>query len=220
MRQILIFCFLLVFPAVIRAEKTLKVACVGNSITYGAGIAGRENNSYPAQLQQLLGGGYRVENFGHNGATAASWGDYPYTDMPEFERSKEFAPDIVLLKLGTNDTRPQNWRGAEPFAAELGRLADTYRNLPSHPQVIVLTPVRCFLTEEGTISPQKIAGEVRPAVEKLACERGLGIINLFNLFGDRWDATLMPDRLHPSAIGAGMIARKVGDYLLAGKKGL
>lgn len=74
MRQILIFCFLLVFPAVIRAEKTLKVACVGNSITYGAGIAGRENNSYPAQLQQLLGGGYRVENFGHNGATAASWG--------------------------------------------------------------------------------------------------------------------------------------------------
>ena len=219
MRQILIFCFLLVFPAVIRAEKTLKVACVGNSITYGAGIVGRENNSYPAQLQQLLGEGYLVENFGHNGATAASWGDYPYTDMPEFERSKEFAPDIVLLKLGTNDTKPQNWRGAEPFAAELGRLADTYRNLPSHPQVIVLTPVRCFLTEEGTISPQKIAGEVRPAVEKLACERGLGIINLFNLFGDRWDATLMPDRLHPSAIGAGMIARKVGDYLLAGKKG-
>ena len=219
MRQILIFCFLLGFPAVIRAEKTLKVACVGNSITYGAGIVGRENNSYPAQLQQLLGEGYLVENFGHNGATAASWGDYPYTDMPEFERSKEFAPDIVLLKLGTNDTKPQNWRGAEPFAAELGRLADTYRNLPSHPQVIVLTPVRCFLTEEGTISPQKIAGEVRPAVEKLACERGLGIINLFNLFGDRWDATLMPDRLHPSAIGAGMIARKVGDYLLAGKKG-
>ena len=219
MRQILIFCFLLVFPAVIRAEKTLKVACVGNSITYGAGIVGRENNSYPAQLQQLLGEGYLVENFGHNGATAASWGAYPYTDMPEFERSKEFAPDIVLLKLGTNDTKPQNWRGAEPFAAELGRLADTYRNLPSHPQVIVLTPVRCFLTEEGTISPQKIAGEVRPAVEKLACERGLGIINLFNLFGDRWDATLMPDRLHPSAIGAGMIARKVGDYLLAGKKG-
>ena len=219
MRQILIFCFLLVFPAVIRAEKTLKVACVGNSITYGAGIVGRENNSYPAQLQQLLGEGYLVENFGHNGATAASWGDYPYTDMPEFERSKEFAPDIVLLKLGTNDPKPQNWRGAEPFAAELGRLADTYRNLPSHPQVIVLTPVRCFLTEEGTISPQKIAGEVRPAVEKLACERGLGIINLFNLFGDRWDATLMPDRLHPSAIGAGMIARKVGDYLLAGKKG-
>lgn len=219
MRQILIFCFLLVFPAVIRAEKTLKVACVGNSITYGAGIVGRENNSYPAQLQQLLGEGYLVENFGHNGATAASWGDYPYTDMPEFERSKEFAPDIVLLKLGTNDTKPQNWRGAEPFAAELGRLADTYRNLPSHPQVIVFTPVRCFLTEEGTISPQKIAGEVRPAVEKLACERGLGIINLFNLFGDRWDATLMPDRLHPSAIGAGMIARKVGDYLLAGKKG-
>ena len=86
MRQILIFCFLLVFPAVIRAEKTLKVACVGNSITYGAGIAGRENNSYPAQLQQLPGEGYA----GWNGtsdmqrASGASWGDYPYTDMPEF----------------------------------------------------------------------------------------------------------------------------------------
>ena len=103
---------------------------------------------------------------------------------------------------------PPNWDGWRTLS----------RNLPSHPQVIVLTPCACFLTEEGTISPQKIAGEVRPAVEKLACERGLGIINLFNLFGDRWDATLMPDRLHPSAIGAGMIARKVGDYLLAGKR--
>ena len=51
-------------------------------------------------------------------------------------------------------------------------------------------------------------------VEQLAYDNGLGIINLHNLFGNQWDQAIMPDRLHPSSIGAGAMARKIGDYLL------
>lgn len=48
-------CYLLILPTGLWAKRIIKVACVGNSITYGAGISNREKNSYPAQLQYYLG---------------------------------------------------------------------------------------------------------------------------------------------------------------------
>ena len=39
--------------AALAAENT-KVACIGDSITYGYGLADRERESYPAQLQKML----------------------------------------------------------------------------------------------------------------------------------------------------------------------
>lgn len=65
-------CYLLILPTGLWAKRIIKVACVGNSITYGAGISNREKNSYPAQLQYYLGDDYEVRNFGSNGATARS----------------------------------------------------------------------------------------------------------------------------------------------------
>ena len=205
---------MLIFSTNLWAKRIIKVACVGNSITYGAGISNREKNAYPAQLQYYLGDGYEVRNFGSNGATAQSDGDYPYVHTSVYGESKNFLPDIVLIKLGTNDTKPQNWKNKKHFMDEYQTLIDTYRSLDSHPQVILLTPVRCFLTEKNTISPRIIEEEIRPAVEQLAYDNGLGIINLNNLFGNQWDQAIMPDRLHPSSIGAGAIARKIGVYLL------
>ena len=207
-------CCMLIFPINLWAKQVIKVACVGNSITYGAGISNREKNSYPAQLQYYLGEGYEVRNFGSNGATAQSDGDYPYVCTEVYSESKKFLPDIVLIKLGTNDTKPQNWKSKKHFMDAYQTLIDTYRSLDSHPQVILLTPVRCFLTEKNTISPRIIEEEVRPTVERLAYDNELGIINLHNLFGNQWEQSIMPDRLHPSSIGAGAMARKIGDYLL------
>lgn len=207
-------CCMLILPTSLWAKRIIKVACVGNSITYGAGIPNREKNSYPAQLQYYLGDGYEVRNFGSNGATAQSDGDYPYVRTEVYSESKNFLPDIVLIKLGTNDTKPQNWKNEKRFMDEYQTLIDTYRLLDSHPQVILLTPVRCFLTEKNTISPRIIEEEVCPTIEQLAYDNKLGIINLNNLFGNQWDQAIMPDRLHPSSIGAGAIARKIGDYLL------
>lgn len=60
-----------------QAEKT-RVACVGDSITYGAGIADRDRDSYPAQLASMLGDKWVVKNFGHSGATLLKNGDLPY----------------------------------------------------------------------------------------------------------------------------------------------
>lgn len=90
------------------ARVPVRVACVGNSITFGAGIPNREANAYPAQLQAYLGDGYEVRNFGVSATTASPRGDHPYTATEAYRASLDFAPDIVLLKMGTNDTKPQN----------------------------------------------------------------------------------------------------------------
>lgn len=155
----LIVLFMLVNVASMCAER-IKVACVGNSITYGAGIVNRPKNSYPAQLQYYLGDKFEVRNFGHNGATALSNGDHPYTATAEYKASTDFQPDIVLIKLGTNDTKPQNW-DKEKFVADYQSLIKTYQSLDSHPRIVLLTPVRCYLTQQNTISPAIIEQEVR-----------------------------------------------------------
>ncbi len=54
------------------AVAQIKVACVGDSITAGYGLANPGTQSYPAQLQTILGGGYTVENYGASGATGWS----------------------------------------------------------------------------------------------------------------------------------------------------
>lgn len=193
--------------------KPIRVACVGNSITYGAGIANREKNCYPAQLQQYLGDGYEVKNFGISGRTTLSKGDLPYVQSGEFKKSQEFMPDIVLIKLGTNDTKPQNWKYKDELMNDYQALIDTYRNLGSHPRVILLTPVRCFLPDNAEIKADLIANNVRRTVEELAWKNKLEIINLFNLYGNQWVEHFLPDRLHPSSIGAGMMAQKIYEHL-------
>ena len=88
----------------IHAQK-IRVACVGNSVTYGAGIKDRDINSYPSQLQKLLGTNYEVANFGHSGATLLKNGHKPYWEKPEFQKSKDFAPNIVIIHLGAERPR-------------------------------------------------------------------------------------------------------------------
>lgn len=196
----------------------IKVACVGNSITYGSQIVNREENSYPAQLQSYLKDDYEVVNFGRGGRTLLEKGDMPYTATDEFRMSKEFAPDIVLIKLGTNDSKPQNRKYFSEFKTDYKALIDTYRNLDSHPDVILLTPVRCYLSKGHEIDSTFISADVVPAVRQIASENGLEIIELHDLFGDVWDKEIMPDQVHPSAEGAGKMARKIGEYILSRKQ--
>jgi len=94
----------------------IKIACVGDSITFGSRVKDREINSYPAQLSALLGDDYEVKNFGKSGATMLDNGNKPYIKTPEFEASLKFNPDIVIIKLGTNDSKGSNWKHKDNFA--------------------------------------------------------------------------------------------------------
>lgn len=195
------------------ANAKTKVAFIGNSITYGAYIPNREKNSVPAQLQAYLGKDYEVVNFGVSGSTVINRGDYPYILTPEYAAAKKFRPDIVLIKLGTNDSKPQMQKHFDQFISDYQKLIESFRNPDSRPEIILLTPVKCYL-DEGTGPSQKFLSEkIVPAIENLAYDNGLEIVNLQRLFGNEWDSQMMPDKLHPSSIGAGVIAKEIGNYL-------
>lgn len=195
-------------------RKPIRIACIGNSITYGYGIANREKNSYPAQLQAYLGERYEVRNFGVSGTTLLNKGDRPYTQTTAYKNSLEYRPDIVLIKLGTNDAKPRNWAHKANFTADYQALIDSYRNQKPAPRIILLTPLRCFLTDANVLNAKLLEEEISPLIEKVAEQNQLEIIRLTPILGDGWNATLLPDRLHPSSIGAGMIAEYIGRHLL------
>ena len=52
----LVFSLALCLSLWAQQAKPIKVACIGNSITYGAGIGNRFQDSYPGILAQWLGG--------------------------------------------------------------------------------------------------------------------------------------------------------------------
>ena len=88
----------------------VRIACIGNSITDGAGIDMNSEKGYPACLQKDLGTGYLVNNFGVSGRTMLNKGDYPYMKELAWKDAMAFKPNIVIIKLGTNDSKPQTWR--------------------------------------------------------------------------------------------------------------
>ena len=178
-----IFLMVCLMVAIESYAQKIKVACVGNSITYGAYVANRELNCFPVQLQAWLGEEYEVVNFGVSGTTALCEGLYPYVETEQYRRSLDYNPDVVIIKLGTNDANHRNDKWRANFGHDYRKLVDVYRNLPSRPRVILMTPVRCFLQSN---QDQVICKEIIPVIEQTAYERNLDIINLHNIFGDKW----------------------------------
>jgi len=106
------------------------VACVGDSITYGSGISDRLNDSYPAQLQRILqeyDASWRVDNYGVSGATLLTRGDLPYVRQGAYTNAQTCQPDVVIIKLGTNDSKPRNWQYKSSFISDYCTRIDDIR---------------------------------------------------------------------------------------------
>jgi acyl-CoA thioesterase-1 len=146
----------------------IKVACVGDSITYGAGIQDRDKNSYPAQLGEILGADWEVKNFGVNGHTLLSKGNAPYIKSHQYRAALAFQPDVVIIKLGTNDSKPNNWSHKSEFIGDYLRMIDSFRKLESQPVVWICKPVPVF-PEQWGISDQVVREEIIPFAESGQC---------------------------------------------------
>lgn len=121
---------LMVTQYVTAQKKVIKIACIGNSITYGVGTRNPAKDSYPAVLGQMLGDGYEVRNFGVSARTMLMKGDHPYMKEERYRQALAYNPDIVTIKLGTNDTKPQNWRYKSDFKKDMETMIRTIRALP------------------------------------------------------------------------------------------
>jgi len=193
----------------------IKVACIGNSITYGSGIADRPRDSYPSQLGRMLGEKWDVHNFGVSGRTMLKKGDFPFWKEEAWTQAKAFLPDVVIIKLGTNDTKPQNWKYANEFYTDSKAMVKELKALSSHPIIYLCKPVPAFASRWG-INDSTIVHGVIPAIEKLAKEEDLQVIDLYAALSGK--SSLFPDQIHPNPEGAGLMAQAICKQL-TGKSG-
>ena len=217
LRNIYLLTLLLTFS--MQAQK-IKVACVGNSVTYGTGVAERELNSYPSQLQKFLGNGYEVANFGYPGATVLKQGHKPYWENPIFEDSKSFLPNLVVLHLGLNDQGNNNWPEHKgEFVSDYLDLIQQYRSLPSSPQIIICKMSPSFSGhhwfEEGMRENYQ---EIQAKIDTIGKRAGVSIIDLQDPLY-RFPEYYVDD-LHPSREGATIIANKIYRFISGNYEGL
>lgn len=191
------------------AAEPVRVACVGNSITYGTGIADREHFSYPVQLQQMLGNGYVVGNFGKPGATLLYKGHRPYVEQPEFKEALRFKGDITVIHLGINDTDPRNWPNyRDEFVKDYLSIMDSLRaaNPKVHFILARMTPIadRHPRFQSGT---KQWHDEIQTAIETVAHVSGAELIDFHEPLYPY--PNLLPDAIHPNPEGAGILAKTV-----------
>ena len=186
-------------------QDAVRVACIGDSITDGYLIDLNDLNGYPAQMQTMLGDGYWVKNYGVGARTLLKKGDFPYMKELAWEDAQAFNPDVVVIKLGTNDTKDYNWVYGKDFAGDLQQMIDALQALPSHPKIYLSTPVPAF-KRSWTINDKVITDEVIPILENAVKKNGLaGLIDLHTAFlGD--EGLFADDGIHPTQEGARKMA--------------
>lgn len=198
---------------VISQDLPVKIACVGNSITYGAGMVNREQNAYPKQLQNMLGDGYDVKNFGVNGHTLLNQGDYPYTKSNQYKEALAFKPDVVFIKLGTNDSKIQNRAHLDAdFENDYKTLIQSFKDVNANARIVLLLPVPSFLNDSTSIWNPVIKNKIIPLTQKVALETENEVIDLYQLFIN--EPALFPDTVHPSSLGATRIAKRVYENIV------
>jgi len=182
-------------------KEPVKVACIGDSITQGSGAG--PGKAYPSQLQEMLGSSWKVGNFGVSGRTLMKKGDKPYWNEAAYQNALKSEPDVVIIMLGTNDTKPQNWEHEKEFVDDYTELVKSFQALPSKPRVYVCRP--CPVPDPGNfgINEDGIRKEIR-RIDQLAESMGLGVIDMFAAL--KKTPELLPDRVHPNTEGAGVVA--------------
>ncbi len=174
--------------------KQIRVACVGNSITHGGG----GTTAYPYQLGLQLGSHYEVKNFGISGTTLLKKGDFPYWKEVSLQNAKDYDPHIVIIKLGTNDSKPQNWVYKNEFFQDYVSLVKEFRMNGRNPQIYVARPCPSFIVLAG-INGTIIREQILPLADSVRKATNTHLIDFYTPFADK--SNLFPDGVHPSVEG-------------------
>lgn len=194
----------------------IKVACVGNSITYGAGIEGRDSLAYPQQLGKILGEEWLVKNFGNSGTTILKKGNKPYWDLPEFSQAQEFMPDVVIIMLGTNDSKPENWdEHHDEFMDDYTAMIKIFQNLESKPMIWLGIPIP-VVEDQWTIRKDIVEKDITKKVRQIAENNNVALIDFYSALHEHFE--MIPDKIHPDANGSAIMAKEAANVLNKNKK--
>jgi acyl-CoA thioesterase-1 len=183
--------------------RTIRVACVGDSIT--------ELTTYPTDLQELLGCNYYVREFGVTGSTVLANSYNPYIYQPKFQVAKEFRPDIVVILLGTNDARVGTYDSIDNFVADYKQLVSEVQELETNPKILLMTPPPLFENNLDLYN-ESLLECIIPGVEQVAEDLGLTTIDVYTPLAGHPECFV--DGVHPNYDGARVIASRVYKAIL------
>nr|MBF0223276.1 hypothetical protein [Desulfobulbaceae bacterium] len=192
-----------------KPQQARRVACIGDSITFGKGLSNRDWNSYPAQLRRLLGYDWTVKNFGLVDATVAKNDHRAYLHSDLFKEALAFKPDVVIIALGAFDTTYPASTHNYLFDYDIKDLIDPFLSLETKPTVFLCYPVPSCGDEwtNYTISNRKIIHDIIPRIDAIAKETGLQVIDLYSALENKPE--LFADCVLPNQNGARRIATSV-----------
>jgi len=185
-----------------------KIACVGDSLTYGYELLFRNRNSYPAQLSHLLPDNYSVKNFGVNGACATP-GQSDYYLNNDIQNIINWEPDIILLMLGSNDTKEFNWISREKYIEGMNHIIQKISSQKT--KVILITPPPCHFNPFG-IRDSVMRDEILPSLMHLSQENGLLLINIYDILAR--NENIYIDNIHLNSKGYSIMSAELAKYLM------
>ncbi len=205
-------------------EGQIKVACVGDSITYGHSVSGWGKNHYPAVLQEVLGDEYHVANFGFNGACVNKNGNKPYINKPVYEDSIKYDADILVFMLGSNDSKPKNWINMETFLTQYQELLDTYLKADNSPKVYIGICAKSYYVDgdgDASVARGLARYNIRPEiVDQIAAglkdqyeKEEVVIVDIYELTS-RHPEWFGKDGVHPNNDGAKAIANEIAEMIM------
>ncbi len=186
-----------------------KVACIGNSITENVALPLEKR--YPSILQDLLGSDFDVRNYGVGARTMLRMGDHPYWNEQKYRDVLNWNPDIVIIKMGTNDAKPYNWKYRDQFEKDYIEFIESFKTLASHPKLFICYPIP---TSEGNflpVSDSLIICDLIPKINQIARQTGSEVIDLHSPLLGKED--FLYDKVHPNEKGTQVMARVVAQAI-------
>ena len=122
----------------------------------------------------------------------------------KYKDALAFNPNIVVIKLGTNDSKPHNWVHKNEFTKDMQAMIDAFRGLAVHPKIYLCCPSKSY---NYGISDKTIVNEVIPMIKKVAKKNKLSVIDLHTAMDGMLE--LFPDKVHPNEKGAEIMAKVV-----------
>ncbi|WP_250277283.1 DUF459 domain-containing protein [[Clostridium] colinum] len=191
----------------------IKIACIGDSITYGLGVEFRRRfSTYPARLYKNLGKDYKVLNYGASSRTLLSSGNHPYSKTKFIKKCLKENPNIIIIMLGSNDSKLINWN-AKKYKQEYLKLIKKYQSINKNFKIYIMTPPRAFakIKNESSIRNYIIKNEICPIIKSISKETNVKLIDLYNLTKDKpqW----FFDGIHPNKKGNIEIAKYISNII-------
>ena len=203
----------LIYEAPVIRKGVIHIACVGDSITYGAGVLDEKERridelTWPYLLEQKYGESTQCLNYGVAGRTLLKESEYSYTDTAYYRLSMECGAEGYLIMLGSNDSKAECWN-KERYEAELEEFVRAYTGLPQKPVVVLMTPP-CAFAMEGSdtvaygIRNEIIEREIVPIVKGTAEKLGIPCFDVYE--ETKTHPEWFGDGVHPNAEGNAAIA--------------